>query len=616
MTFLQQALLYLTATVVAVTLFKRLGLGSVLGYMAAGLVIGPSGANLVGDVEAVMHFGELGVNFLLFILGLELQVDRLWDMRRHVFGLGGAQVVLTAAVLTGLALPFGLSPQAAVVVGLGLSLSSTAFALQLLGERNKLGAPHGRASFAVLLFQDLAVIALLASLPLLTGNLDPRASTLLPTLGKTAVTLALIVASRHLLRPALQFIAAQHMHELFTAASLLVVIAISQAVEAIGLSMAFGAFLAGMLFADSKYRHALEADIEPFKGLLLGLFFMGVGMSVNLASVARQPLVVAGLVAGLLLIKGLVLYVLGRRTLGSRSEAWQLAITIGQGGEFAFVIFGQAVSRQILDQPLADLMVAVVTFSMVATPLVLAAFERFLLPRLLRAPGAERSYDVAPTEDAPVLIAGFGRVGQVVGRILRAMGIPFTALDTNPEHIDFIRRFGSKVFYGDAARVDVLRAARADKAKIFVLAVGNIEASLRCAETIQTHFPHLTLIARARNRDHAYRLLRLGVDHVIRETFHSSLVLTGKVLDGMGLSFSESQAAITRFEEHDDALVVRSAELYGDTQAIAEVSKAARKELQSLFEGDARVAKARGVAAELAAAEALREGDAPPKADA
>lgn len=588
MTFLQQAALYLTATVVAVSLFKSLGLGSVLGYMAAGLVIGPSGLDMAGDVESVMHFGELGVHFLLFILGLELQLSRLWEMRRQVFGLGGAQVALTAVLLGGIGLALGLGAREAVVVGLALSLSSTAFALQLLGERAQLASPHGRAAFAVLLFQDLAVIALLAALPLLTGELDPRASTWLPTLGKTLGTLAAIVASRHVLRPALQFIAAQHMHELFTAASLLVVIAISQAVEAIGLSMAFGAFLAGMLFADSKYRHALEADIEPFKGLLLGLFFMGVGMSVNLGVVQAQPLVVCSLVMGLLLAKGAVLYALGRRSFAQASDAWRLAITIGQGGEFAFVIFGQAVSRQILRQSLADLMVAVVTFSMVATPLVLAAFERFVVPRLKGAARAPRAFDVSPEEDTPVVIAGFGRVGQVVGRILRAMNISFTALDINPEHIDFIQRFGNKVFYGDAGRVDVLRAARTEQAKIFVIAIGNVEASLRCAETLRRNFPHLTLLARARNRNHAYRLKQAGVDHVIRETFHSSLELTGKVLASMGLSFSESRAAIERFEEHDEALMERTAKFFDDQDRMVAAAHVARAELQSLFEGDAR----------------------------
>ena len=588
MTFLQQAALYLTATVVAVSLFKSLGLGSVLGYMAAGLVIGPSVLDMAGDVEAVMHFGELGVHFLLFILGLELQLSRLWDMRRQVFGLGGAQVVLTTLLLAGVATFFGLCAREAVVVGLAMSLSSTAFALQLLGERNQLASPHGRASFAVLLFQDLAVIALLASLPLLTGSVDPRASTWLPTLGKTLATLAAIVASRHLLRPALQFIAAQHMHELFTAASLLVVIAISQAVEAIGLSMAFGAFLAGMLFADSKYRHALEADIEPFKGLLLGLFFMGVGMSVNLGVVRAQPLEVVGLVVGLLLVKGGVLFVLGRRSFAQASDAWRLALTIGQGGEFAFVIFGQAVSRQILRQELAELMVAVVTFSMVATPLVLAVFERFVAPRLGASLRAPRAFDVTPEEDTPVIIAGFGRVGQMVGRILRAMNISFTALDINPEHIDFIQRFGAKVFYGDAGRVDVLRAARADKAKTFVLAIGNVEASLRCAQTLRDNFPHLNIVARARNRNHAYRLMQAGVDEVIRETFHSSLTLTGKVLASMGLSFSESQAAIERFEEHDEALMTRTAMFFDDQDRMMAAANEARDELQSLFEGDAR----------------------------
>ena len=595
MNFLQEAALYLGAVVVSVTLFKRLGLGSVLGYLAAGMLIGPDGLNLVGDVDAVMHFGELGVHFLLFVVGLELQPRRLWQMRQRVFGVGGAQMAATAVLLAGIGAACGVGWQTSLLVGLGLSLSSTAFALQLLGERNALGRPHGQAAFAVLLFQDLATIVLLASLPLLGQEFPShaQAGSMVVTFGKTLGVMALLVASQIVLRPALKFVAAQRVHELFTAASLLVVIVFAQVVDAIGLSMALGAFLAGMLFADSEYRHALEADIEPFKGLLLGLFFMAVGMSVQLNLLLERPLVIAALVGGLLVVKGGVLYVIGRRLFGRGEQAARFALTIGQGGEFAFVLFSQAVARGNLSQSLADLLIAAVTLSMAATPILLFAYERLLVRRPHRE-AKTRPFEVPPEADPSVIIAGFGRMGQIVGRMLKAMGLSFTALDTNPEHIDFITRFGNKVFYADATRVDLLRAAKADKAKVFVLCISDIDKSLRCARAVMANFPNLTIVARARNRDHAYRLMNIGVEHVIRETFFSSLVLTKHVLNGIGLTFSESQAAIERFQEHDESLMASTYKVYEDEAKLVALSKQARRELRSLFEDDAKQAAEAG----------------------
>jgi monovalent cation:proton antiporter-2 (CPA2) family protein len=585
MTLLQEAIIYLAAAVVAVPIFKKLGLGAVLGYLVAGLVIGPHGLGLIGDVEAVLHFSELGVTLLLFLIGLELQPARLWQMRRLVFGLGGAQLLLTTAAIGGILVALGQTPSMAILIGVGLSLSSTASALQLLAEKNQLADRHGRAAFGILLMQDLAVIPLMSVLPVLAGTETPETS----NMGLRALSVVLVLggvaASKFLLRPLLRIIASVHTHELFCAVSLLVVVGISELVGSVGLSMGLGAFLAGMLFADSEYRHALEADIEPFKGLLLGLFFMAVGMSVNLDLIVEQPLMLVAAVVSLVVVKALVLYTIGRPVLKGGDSAVYLGMTLSQGGEFAFVIFSLALSLQLMETSVYDFLLATVTLSMAVTPVLFWAYERFIRPRA-RQRRVKRPVDVAPEEDTPVIIAGFGRVGQVIGRVLRARHIPFTALDTNPEHIDFIKKYGNKVFYGDASRLDILRAARADKAQVFVLAISDEERSLRCAAAVQANFPHLLIVARARNRKHAYRLMSLGITHVMRETLHSSLKMTVDVLKGVGLTYSESKSSIERFLEHDDGLMKDTAGFYTDEKRVMRAAKEARRELQRLFEDE------------------------------
>ncbi|XXF78611.1 monovalent cation:proton antiporter-2 (CPA2) family protein [Myxococcaceae bacterium GXIMD 01537] len=591
MSLLHQALVFLAAAVVCVPIFKRLGLGSVLGYLAAGLVIGPWGAGFISDVESILHFAEFGVVLLLFLIGLELRPARLWELRRAVFGLGGAQVAATGLLLALVGLLLGLRPSTALVAGLGLSLSSTAFALQLLGEKNELTSEHGHAAFGILLFQDLAVIPLLALLPFLGEAPGDAAGPAgwVAGLKVVGVLVGVVLGGRYVLRPVFRLVASLHSQELFTATALLLVVGTTLLVSAVGLSMALGAFLAGVLLADSEYRHELEADIEPFKGLLLGLFFIAVGMSVNVGLVTARPVLVAALVLGLVALKGLVLYGLGRFSLGRNEPALSLGVVISQGGEFAFVLFGLAVGFRVMDRALADLLVVVVSLSMATTPLLFAAYARGVRPRFGKR--ARREFDVAPEEDAPVIIAGFGRVGQVVGRLLRAKRVPFTAIDASPEHIDFMKRFGNKVYYGDASRLDLLRAARADKARIFVLAIDDVEASLRTAETVLQHFPHLTVFARARNRQHTYRLMKLGIVHIMRETFLSSLEMTGDILEELGVTFSDRTAVLERFRQHDEALLAATFKHHGDVDKLAELSAQARKELESLFEQDAREEK-------------------------
>ncbi|HUR40592.1 MAG TPA: monovalent cation:proton antiporter-2 (CPA2) family protein, partial [Verrucomicrobiae bacterium] len=447
--------IFLVAAVIAVPLSRRLGLGAVLGYLAAGLVIGPWGLGLISDVDDILHFSEFGVVLLLFLIGLELQPERLWRLRGQVFGLGGAQVAATTLVLATAAYALDVPPMAALIAGFGLAMSSTAFVLRMLSERNELTSREGRMAFAILLFQDLAVIPFLALVPMLAGGGEGAGA--LPALRALAVIALVVFAGRFLLRPVLRHLAAAKVPEIFTAAALLVVIGTSLLMEAVGLSMSLGAFLAGVLLADSEFRHELQADLEPFQGLLLGLFFMAVGMSVNLGLLAEKPLLVLGLVAGLVIAKAGVLYAIGRIARGPADASRALAIALSQGGEFAFVLFGVAAVAGVLDAPLHQLLLVVVTLSMATTPALYALQARF------RAPLAGPPFDIIEASEAPVIIAGFGPFGQIVGRLLRLRRIGFTVLEKDVAQVDFVRRFGNKIYYGDAARLDLLRAAHAEK---------------------------------------------------------------------------------------------------------------------------------------------------------
>jgi monovalent cation:proton antiporter-2 (CPA2) family protein len=589
MTPLGQAALFLAAAVICVPLSRRLGLGSVLGYLGAGMVIGPQLLDLVGDVDSILHFAEYGVVLLLFIIGLELQPSRLWVLRKSVFGQGSAQVILTGLLLAMAALACGLAPLPALIAGFGLALSSTAFALQILAERKQLTAQHGRTAFSILLFQDLAIIPMLAALavwtPAPTGQPD---TPVLVGLLKAVIALsAVIISGRYLLRPILRVVAATRIHELFTAMALLVLVATSLLMEFAGLSLALGAFLAGVLLADSEYRHELEADIEPFKGLLLGLFFMAVGASVNLGLLAAQPVPVISLVAGLLLAKAAVLYMLARVGGLQKDAPRQLAIVLSQGGEFAFVIFTAAVAAQLMAREVADLLVLVVSLSMVTTPLLLMLNDRVLTP-WLKSREDSAPFDTIDDAGNPVIIAGFGRVGQIIARILTAKKIGFTALESNADQVDFVRRFGNKTYYGDPARIELLRAAKAGEAKLFVLAIEDVEHSMQTARTVRRHFPDLKIIARARNRQHVYKLMDLGITVINRDTYLSSLDMARKALAVLGQSQDDANRAVERFREHDEALLQRNYAHHDDEAKLADLAKLAARELEDLFEQDAR----------------------------
>ncbi|HET7922791.1 MAG TPA: monovalent cation:proton antiporter-2 (CPA2) family protein, partial [Gammaproteobacteria bacterium] len=552
MDYLPQVLVFLIAACIAVPLSRKSGFGSVLGYLIAGIVIGPWDLKLVTGVDHILQFSEIGVVLLLFVIGLELQPSRLWVMRRLVFGMGTLQVALSTLLLALAGRALGLGWVVALVAGFGLSLSSTAFILQMLAEKKQLPDHHGRAAFGILLFQDIAAIPVLAVLRVVYGESSGQAA----DLARTAVIIVVAVAAfifggRLLLRPLFRLIVRNGNPEIFTAITLLIVLGASLIAESIGLSMGLGAFLAGVLLADSSFRHELEANIEPFKGLLLGLFFMAVGMSANLGLLASEPLAILGIVAGLLIAKMLVLYGLGRGFALPGAAPRNLTWVLPAGGEFAFVIFNTAAGYRLLDQNLADMLNIAVTLSMALTPFLVLFNERIITP--YERENAPPEYDRIDEPGNPVIIAGFGRFGQIVGRLLRMKRIPFTALEANLDQVEILRRFGNKIYYGDASRLELLRAARAGEARFLVLAVDDVEASVRTAEIVRKHFPELVVLARARNRRHAHLLMELGVRIIVRETLYSGLKLAKDLLREFGLSQQDIQNTVALFQKHDEA---------------------------------------------------------------
>ncbi len=588
MSFLEQAAVFLGTAVLVVPLFRRLKLGGVLGYLAAGALIGPWGLALIANAETTLHFAELGVVLLLFLVGLELEPSRLWALRQPVFGLGGAQVVLTGTVVTLVAHGLGLPWPAAAVAGFGLAMSSTAIVLAWLGERGELSTPAGRRAFAILLFQDLAVIPLIALLPLFSPDGDGMGNGWAAAAKGLAAIAVVVVGSRLVMRPVLKLVAKFGGREVFTAAALLVVIGAALVMSAIGLSMSLGAFLAGVLLADSEFRHELEADVEPFKGLLMGLFFMAVGMSANLALLAAQPLAVVGAAAGLLALKAGLLYGVARAAGTANEDAQRVAVWLAQGGEFAFVLFTAALAERIVDAPTAQFLVLAVTVSMLLAPLSFVAHERVLARWLERRRPPE--FDLIDGPGNPVIIAGYGRYGQIVSRVLRMAGVPFTAIDVSYQQVDFVRRFGNKVYYGDASRLELLESAKARDAKLFVLAIDDVDASLKTAAVVRRHFPQLPILARARNRVHLYRLRDLGIDAIERETFQSSLDTARQALVATGMDVEQAARAVAIFRTHDVGLLDLQYAVRQDEQQFIQTTAQAAAQLQELFEADVREA--------------------------
>ncbi|MFC7302301.1 monovalent cation:proton antiporter-2 (CPA2) family protein [Cognatiluteimonas weifangensis] len=583
---LDLALVFLLAAVIAVPVFKRFGLGAVLGYLAAGVVLGPYGIGVVGNAAPVLAAAEIGVVMLLFVIGLELSPARLRVMRRPVFGVGGLQVALSGLALGALALGFGLDWRAALVVGFGLALSSTAVGLQLLAERKALTSDYGRLAFAILLFQDLAAIPLLAVIPLLGhGAADAAAQpTWWAVLKAVAAIAALVLGGRVLLRHVFGIVARTRMPEVFTATALLVVLGSAWLMQLAGLSMGLGAFLAGALLADSEFRHELEAQIQPFEGLLLGLFFMAVGMSIDLSRVLAEPLLILACVAGLLLVKFAILFALGLRPgrLDMR-EALLLGSVLALGGEFAFVVFGEAQKAGLLSPELRGRLVAIVGLSMAVTPLLLIAMTRLLPDTGRRKPA--RPFDAIRDEHPQVLIAGFGRFGQIVARLLAAQGTRFVAIEHSPEQVDFMRRFGNPIHYGDPAQAGLLQAAGGSHVRVFVVAIDDVQSNLDTVRVIRRLYPQAQVFARARNRRHAWELMDLGAQ-AVRETFHSSLKLGERVLVALGASDAVAADRAERFREHDEKLLVAQHLIHDDEAALIQTSQEARRELEQLFAAD------------------------------
>lgn len=593
---LTNSLIYLFAAVLSVPIAKKLGLGSVLGYLLAGVVIGPYALSLVGDQTDVMHFAEYGVIMMLFLIGLELEPRRLWQMRQSILGLGGLQVVITTILIWLLLMAFtDLAWQSTLAIGISLALSSTAIVLQSLNEKGLTNTQAGTNAFSVLLFQDIAVIPALAILPLLAVSgveliTEDHAESLLSDLGAltqllvTLTTVAgIIIAGRFLSLPIFRYIAATRLRELFTAVALLIVLAIAGLMGALGLSPALGAFLAGVVLAENEFRHQLEADIEPFKGLLLGLFFITVGASINFALLQQNPILIFGFVLALFFIKFTVLYALAVLFKIAGPQGFLFSLALAQGGEFAFVIVSSANQFSVFSQNTGATLTLVVALSMLLSPLVFVLYESFI-SRSTQNKQEQADTDISPS--CQVIIAGFGRFGQIVARLLSAQGFELTILDHSPSQVEMVRRFGSTVFYGDAARTELLAAAGADNAKLLIVAVDDADKSLQIIDNAKQHFPHMKILARAIDRRHAYQLLQRNIEGIRRETFDSALHLGTEALQTLGISEDSSSRAAKIFSAHDEETMHQLAELWGDDKSYGLAIRARQEDLRQVLEQD------------------------------
>ncbi len=582
-TFLEGALIYLAAAVVAVPLFKRLGLGAVLGYLVAGMAIGPSGFGLIGGVDATLQFSEFGVVLLMFLIGLELNPSKLWKLRKPIFGLGSAQVLLSILVLSMAALMLDVPLVVALGAATALAMSSTPVALQSLEEKGLSGSMVGRLSFSTLLFQDIAVIPLLALLPLMGVDAAAEGGGFMGALRVIGVLVLIIVGGQFLLRPVFRFIADTRLREVFTAFSLLLVIGTGLLMQQVGISMALGTFLAGVLLAESEYRHELELNIEPFKGLLLGLFFIAVGMSVDLSLLVSSPLAIIGAVLGLITLKGVVLYGLGGFAGLVRQDRMLFALLLAQGGEFAFVLIALLKNQALISVEAAAFLIVVATFSMLVTPVLLMINDKFLQPRLTSSSALES--DIEHNENH-VIIAGYGRFGQIVGRLLSSLKIPVTVIDHDPNQIEMLRRFGFKVFYGDVTRLELLEAAGISKAKLLILALGDGEMLMDAAQMVKEHYPDLPILARAANRGDMNRLKEVGVNDARREMFASSLEIGELALKQLGYSAHQAHKTALKFRGYDEKMLEASAQFRDDEKLLINYAKQSRIHLEDLMSAD------------------------------
>jgi len=582
--WLQSSLIYLGAAVIAVPLARLLGLGSIIGYLAAGIAIGPFGLQLVTDPATILHFAEFGVVLMLFLVGLELEPRRLWSLRRPIFGWGSLQLFGSAALIAGAGIAAGADWRLALVAGLGLGMSSTAIGLGVLNERNLMATSAGQSVLSVALLQDIAAIPILALVPLLVASAAASGGNgWLGAAKALGMIAAIVFGGRLLLRPALRWIARSDTPEIFTAAALLLVVATAALMQSVGLSMALGAFLAGVLLAESEYRRELETDIEPFKGLLLGLFFIAVGMSIDFAVVLASPLLVAAVVSGFLLLKAFVLWVMARTLPVPLPERPVFVILLAQGGEFGFVVFQAALGANVIDARTSSLLLASVALSMLLTPLLLVGADRWWAAQLKARAGRPAMDEISEAQQAPIIICGFGRYGQIVARLINANGLSATVLDHNADQVTSVRRFGWPAFYGDATRLDLLRTAGAGAARVIVVAVDDVEQSLRIVDLVSEHFAQATIVARARNVTHWYGLHERGVQHIERETFDAALMSGRSVLEVMGWERHAARTQALRFRKHNIELMAQMAPHQGDETKLISMSKRGTQELRELW---------------------------------
>ncbi|RVU85345.1 potassium transporter [Leucothrix sargassi] len=603
---LLQAFIFLAAGVIAVPIASRLGLGSVLGYLIAGALIGPSVLGFLNDAEGLMHFSEFGVVMMLFLIGLELKPSLLWRMRIPILGLGGLQMLLTTAVISGVAYFFGQPWQSSLAIGLILALSSTALALQILSEKKLMNAASGKSSFAVLLFQDIAVIPIIAILPLLavvsatdhaSTESESHASTSLiahlPGFQQAIIIIiavaTLVLVGRFLARPIFRYITESKLRELFTATALMMVMGIALLMDMVGLSPALGAFIAGVVLADSEYRHELEANIDPFKALLLGLFFISVGASIDFDLIRTEPWLLSQIVFGLIIVKFFILLGLAKLFGIPGGGKYWFSFALAQGGEFGFVLLSSSLEGNILPQATIDILTATIALSMVMTPLLILFNERFIIPRFKKAAPAKPEDDdelALEHEESPVIIAGFGRYGQIVGRLLFANDIPVTVLDHNAAHIERLRRFGFKVFYGDTGRSDLLHTAGADKAQVLIVAVDDREKAIEIVQMAKLNFPNLQIFVRAYDALHYYALKDAGADYIERELFLSSLKMGEKSLQALGMRAYQARRQALQFAEHDQQTTDRLGKHQNDNKRYISEARQAQEEVLKILRRD------------------------------
>lgn len=584
--FIDQALVFIGSSVLLVPIFHKLGFGSVIGYLIAGMLVGPFGLRFIEDGESILHFAELGVVILLFIIGLEIQPRKLWSMKKNLLGLGGTQILFSSLIFAVVGYQLKIGLLTSFVIGFALSLSSTAFALQTLSEKKQLKTEFGEGSFSILLMQDLLAVPILVAIPMLLTDTGKDQNFVQTLLFIPAFLIFAVVANRFIMRPIFKIVADTRAKEIFTATTLFIVLGVASVMVKFGLSAALGTFIAGMLLSDSEYRHELEANLDPFKSLLMGLFFIAVGIGVRLDLVFDEPLKILALTLSYMLLKMIIIYGVGKSFRMNHQNSKMMALNLAQGGEFAFVIFGVIQEGKAVPLEVMNILTVVVTISMALNPLISLLVDFF--GKLKTTPQIIPRYDEIKDESPKVIVAGYGRFGQMIGRVLKFQSIPFVAVDHDSDQIELVRRFGTKVYYGDASRMDILESAGAKKASFIVLAIDDVEVSIKTARLITEHFPHIEIFARARNRGHVFELMELGIKEIKRETFDSSISFAGDLLVRMGMNQERASQLIEKFKIHDEQMLQKQFLVRTDDKEFVSVSNQSMAQLAQVLQDESQ----------------------------